>query len=143
MNNIRVLFICYGNICRSPMAMFILRDLAKKRGVSINVDSAATSREEIGNDMYYLSQDILNQKGIEFSKHIARQVTVKDLADYDYIFCMEKRNKRDLEYLFGVDKVAKVQLLNSEDIADPWYSRNFELAFSQIYSGCLAFIDRL
>ena len=143
MNNIRVLFICYGNICRSPMAMFILRDLAKKRGLNIEIDSAATSREELGNDMYYLAKDILKTKGIAFSKHVARVVTRKDLADYDYIFCMEKRNKDDLEYLFGKDLVAKVKLLHSQDIIDPWYSRNFELAFSRIYNGCLNFLEKL
>lgn len=133
----KILFVCYGNICRSPMAMFIMKDLAKKHNLDLIIESRATSREEIGNDMYYLSQQKLLEKGISFNKHQAQQISINDLVDYDLIYCMEQRNINDLEKLFNQRNLKNVYLLNDSDIADPWYSRNFELAYNQIYNGCL------
>lgn len=139
----KILFVCYGNICRSPMAMFIMRDLSKKYNLNLVIESRATSREEIGNDMYYLSQQKLKEKGIPFTSHRACQIINNDLVEYDLIYCMEQSNINDLKRIFVGKDLNNVYLLDDAGIADPWYSRNFEVAYSQIYAGCLRIINDL
>lgn len=99
----KVLFICYGNICRSVSAEYIMKDLAKKNGVELYVSSAATSREEIGNDIYPPAKRKLKEKGIPFSRHYARQATMSDYLSYDYLICMDENNMRNLNRMFNND----------------------------------------
>lgn len=139
----KILFVCYGNICRSPMAMFIMRDLAKQHNLNLLIESRATSREEIGNDMYYLAQQKLQQKTIPFNGHQARQITIQDIVEYDLIYCMEQRNINDLKRLFPQQSFNNVYLLADIDIADPWYTRDFEVTYNQIYNGCLKILNKI
>ena len=147
---IRVMFICHGNICRSPMAEFIFKDMIKQLGVSGDflVESSATSREEIGNDMYPPAKRKLREKGVPFSKRAARQFAKEDYARFDYIFIMERYNFVNLCRIIRDDPEGKVHLMTEftslgEDIADPWYSGNFDEAFDQIKEGCRGFLKHL
>ena len=147
---IKVLFVCLGNICRSPMAEFIFKDIINKKGLSKNflIKSAATSYEEIGNDIYYGARDKLIQKGIPFSKRKASRITAEDYENYDFIIGMEESNIRNIKRIVGEDIDNKISKLlgfsdNPRDIADPWYTGNFEIAYNDILEGCNAFLDYL
>ena len=146
----KVLFLCHGNICRSPMAEFILKELVKKLKLEYDfiVCSAATSQEEIGNGVYPPVKDLLRQKGIDCSAKRARQVTVQDLKVFDYIIAMEQFNLDNLYALYPKTDKSKVYLLldftdNPKDIDDPWYTRDFEKAYSEILVGCKALLSSL
>ena len=146
---IKVLMVCHGNICRSPMAEFILKDMVEKEGLADKfiIKSAATSREEIGNPVHYGTQNVLNQMGINCSGKRARQITQKDYEEYDYILLMDKNNLRNMTRMFGTLD-SKVKLLleyanSSRDIADPWYTGNFNNTKNDVIEGCRAFLNYL
>lgn len=147
---IKILFICHGNICRSPMAEFLFRDMVMKKGLSreISVASAATSREEIGNPVHRGTVQKLAQYGISTKGKYARQVTKQDYADYDYIICMEKYNLREIKRILPTDPEGKICCLldfsdHPRDIADPWYTGNFDVTYDDILEGCEGLLAHL
>lgn len=138
-----ILFVCHGNICRSPMAEFVLKDMVKKRGISnlFNISSAATSTEEIGNPVHSGTYNKLMQHEIFLEEKTSIQITKKDYKKYDYIIGMDSRNIKNIIKIVGQDNENKVSRLldftnNPNDIADPWYTRNFDLAYDSIVQGC-------
>lgn len=147
---IRVLFCCHGNICRSPMAEFVLKDIVRRRhmGDQFYIASAATSREEIGNDIHRGTKKKLTEQGIPFEKRQARQITRADYDAFDYILLMDESNRRNLSQIIGSDPEKKVYGLldfsdHPRDIADPWYTGNFDVTYDDIVEGCDAFLTYL
>ena len=147
---VKILFICHGNICRSAMSEFIMRDMIKKRGLAdeLQVSSAATSREEIGNDMYPPARRKLDKENIPYTRHHARQVTRQDYDEYDLLVCMEQYNIRNLKRIIPDDPDNKIHLLleysdNTRDISDPWYTGDFDRAYDDITEGCEGLIEHL
>ena len=144
---IKVLFVCLGNICRSPMAEFLFKDMIKKRNLENQflIESAATSSEEEGNSVYYKAQEKLAEFGISTKGKYARKLRKEDYKKYDYILGMEQRNIIEINRILGEDVENKVYRLldfsdNPRDIADPWYTRNFDLTYSDIIEGLESFI---
>ena len=140
---IKILMICHGNICRSPMAEFVMKDLIKKEGLEdkVFVASAATSREEIGNPVHYGTKRKLEQFGISVAGKYAVQLTKKDYETYDYLLGMDQQNIRNIYKIIGEDKEGKVCRLldfveNKRDIADPWYTGNFDKTYDDVLEGC-------
>ena len=133
----KILFVCHGNICRSPMAEFVMKDLAAKVGRSgeFKIASAAVSREEIGNPVYPPARRELQKHGIRCDGHAAHQITRAELDEYDMIYYMDASNARYLRRLFGED-AAKCQPLLSRDVADPWYTGDFQVTWEDIMEGC-------
>lgn len=152
---IKILFICHGNICRSPMAEFIMKDLLTKQGLSdrFHIASAATSTEEIwngiGNPVYSPAREELAKHGISCKGKRAVQVTKADYDKYDYLICMDRNNLRNLSRIIGADTHNKVSLLldytdrQGASIADPWYTGNFEITYKDILEGCNGFLKYL
>ncbi|MCR5652040.1 MAG: low molecular weight phosphotyrosine protein phosphatase [Lachnospiraceae bacterium] len=147
---IKVLFICHGNICRSPMGMFILRKMVKEEGLEefFQIDSAATSTEELGNPVYPPAYRKLAEMGIDARGHRAHQMTRREYKEYDHIIAMDNWNLRNIEYITGPDTEKKISLcLDHTDepgeIDDPWYTRDFDTAYDQIYKGCRGFLNEL
>lgn len=151
---IRVLFVCLGNICRSPMAEFIMKSIVSERGLSdrFYIASAATSTEEIwngvGNPVYLPAKRELAKHGISCEGKRAVQITKADYGKYDYILGMEERNIRNILRIVGKDPEHKVKLLldysnNPRDIADPWYTGNFESTYRDVVEGCEGFLSCL
>lgn len=145
-----ILFVCHGNICRSPMAEFIMKDLIRKAGCekAITVDSAAATTEEIGNDMYPPAKRMLAKEGIPFTPRHARLITKEDYERSDYIVCMDEENLSDLSRLTRGDPEKKVSLLLSfegrkSEVADPWYTGNFEETYADLVEGCTALLDTI
>ncbi|MBE6787754.1 MAG: low molecular weight phosphotyrosine protein phosphatase [Ruminococcaceae bacterium] len=144
---IKILFVCHGNICRSPMAEFIMKELVHKKGLEneIYVESAATSREEIGNGVYPPVKRILNARNIDCSKKRARQMTRLDYNNFDYIICMDSYNLRNMERIApDTDKKYKrlLEYTNTpHDVADPWYTGDFETTEREVESGCKALLE--
>lgn len=142
----RVLFVCHGNICRSVMAEMMMRHMAAEAGVShlFEVDSCATSREEIGNDIYPPAKRCLAAHGVPFTKHAARQITPDDYEHFDLILCMEDYNIRNLRRVLGevlmvrdsALPVPKIRRLLDRDVADPWYTGDFEATYRDLEEGC-------
>ena len=142
----RVLFVCHGNICRSVMAEMMMRHMAAEAGVShlFEVDSCATSREEIGNDIYPPAKRCLAAHGVPFTKHAARQITPDDYAHFDLILCMEDYNIRNLRRVLGEVLMVrdsalpepKIRRLLNRDVADPWYTGDFEATYRDLEEGC-------
>ena len=147
---IKVMFVCLGNICRSPMAEFVLKDMVKKQGLEkeFYIKSSATSSEEIGNDIHYGTRDKLIQNGISFTKRKAVKLRAEDYQKYDYIIGMEKSNVINIKRIVGEDIDDKIYRLldfsdTPRDIADPWYTGNFEITFNDIVEGCNGFLKCL
>ena len=147
---IRVLFVCHGNICRSPMAEFMMKDIVQKRGIAgkFEIASAATSTEEIGNPVYPPAKRILAEHGISCKGKTARQITKHDYAYYDYLICMDGNNMRNMMRFYGSDRDGKITKLmdytdKPRDVADPWYTGDFEKTWNDILEGCNAFLEHL
>ncbi len=134
---IKILFVCHGNICRSPMGKFILQDMVKKAGLGdrFEIDSAAVSREEIGNDIYPPARRELKKHGIFCEGHAARQVTMADYRKFDRIYYMDRSNARYLSRMLPPDP-EKIRPLLSRDVADPWYTGDFGATWRDIVEGC-------
>lgn len=140
---IKILFVCHGNICRSPMAEFIMKDIVEKKGVADNFEiaSCATSTEEIGNSVYPPAKKKLAEHNISCAGKTARQMTKEDYKYYDYIIAMDRYNLRNMTRFVGDDPEKKVSLLMSYtnrpgDVADPWYTGDFETTYKDVYEGC-------
>ena len=140
---IKILFVCHGNICRSPMAEFIFKDMVEKAGLgrSFEIASAATSREEIGNPVHPGTQRILDSLGISCRGKHAVQVTRRDYGYYDYLIGMDSWNIRNMLHIFGSDPEGKVYKLldfagRPADVADPWYTGNFDATYRDVLEGC-------
>ena len=147
---VKILFICHGNICRSPMAEFIMKDLVQKAGraAEFQIASAATSREELGNPIYPPAQQQLRRHGVPFDDHRARQMTRADYDAYDLLIGMDSRNLANMRRICGGDPAGKLRLLMTytgaaRDVADPWYTGDFDAAWRDIESGCRALLDAL
>ena len=147
---IKVLFVCLGNICRSPMAEFVFKDMVNKRGLAekFHIESAATSREAIGEGIYYGTKDILKEQGIPFKERRARQMTKEDYNKFDFILGMEEKNIINIMRIIGEDPQNKVHRLldfleKPRDIIDPWYYGNFDSTYYDIEEGCNKFLEYL
>ena len=148
---IRILFVCHGNICRSPMAEFILKDLAEKAGRSAEfvIASAATSAEELGNPVYPPARRELAEHGIGCAGHTARRLRAEDYGRWDLLIGMDQANLRNMVRLFGGDPSGKCRLLldyagrPGQEVADPWYTGNFSTAWEDILAGCQGLLAAL
>ena len=141
----KILFICHGNICRSPAAELIFCDLAKKRGVGdlFSVASAATSTEELGNPIYPPMRNELRRRGYDCAGKYAVQVTRADYDNYDLLVCMDARNVKNLLRLIGGDPDGKVRTLTEREIEDPWYTERYEKVCGEIAAGCENLLEAL
>ena len=147
---IKILFVCHGNICRSPMAEFVMKDLLNKKGIAgqFEIASAATSTEEIGNPIYPPAKRKLKEHGISCEGKTARQMTKEDYAYYDYIIAMDRFNLRNMKRFVENDPDKKVYLLldftsRPGDVADPWYTGDFDSTWNDVYEGCLGILKKL
>ena len=140
----KVLFVCHGNICRSPMAEFVMKDLVSKAGIGdrVHIASAAVSREEIGNGVYPPARRELQKHGIRCDGHAAHQITRRELETYDKIYYMDRSNARYLQRLFGPD-AEKCQPLLERDVADPWYTGDFTATWNDVLEGCTRILEEL
>ena len=141
---VKIMFICHGNICRSPMAEFVMKDLVKKAGISdrVHIASAAVSREEIGNPVYPPARRELQRHGIDCHGHAAHQITRRELEECDKVYYMDASNARYLKRLFGSD-ADKCQPLLDHDVADPWYTGDFTATWNDVLSGCQAILEEI
>lgn len=146
----KILFICLGNICRSPMAEYVFKNMIEKRKIQNQfiIDSAATSNEEIGNRMHYGTKRKLDEVGIKYNNHIARKMTAEDYKNYDYLIGMEESNIRNILRIVKNDNENKIFRLldfsnNPRDIADPWYTGNFDKTYDDILEGCRGLLDHI
>ena len=127
-----VLFVCHGNICRSPMAEYIFKYLTDNK---VKCSSRATSYEEIGNDIHHKTKMVLDKHNIPYNRHHASRITYEDYLEYDLIVCFDEYNLSNIESIIGnKDKVIKIL---DHDVDDPWYTNDFDLCFNEIYNGCL------
>ena len=142
---VKILFICHGNICRSPMGEFLLKDMVNKAGLSrrFEIASAAVSAEELGNPVYPPARRELNRHGIDCTGHRARQITRGDLAYYDRIYYMDKSNERWLRRMFPGEWRKKCRPLLERDVADPWYTGDFNATWNDINEGCARILEEL
>ena len=147
---LKILFVCHGNICRSPMAEFVMKEKLKASGLAdfVHVESAAMHTDEIGNDTYYGTKEILDRYGIPYEPRAARLATKNDYSSFDYIIGMDKYNMRDMRTLFRGDPEGKLSLLMdwvglSRDVADPWYTGDFESTYNDVDAGCTALLEHI
>ena len=145
----KILFVCHGNICRSPMAEFLMKELVCEKGLQneFYIESAATSTEEIGNGVYPPVKRILKARGIDCSTKHARQMTRADYDKFDYIVCMDERNLRNMRYI-AIDSKNKYSRLldytnDPHDVADPWYSGDFATTEREVQQGCEALLNHI
>lgn len=146
----KILFCCHGNICRSPMAEFVMKDLVKKAGLEkqFEIVSAATSTEEIGNPVYHLACQKLAEHGIDCTGKTARQLQNNDYEKYDLLIGMDNTNLRDMFYICGGDFADKMHLLmeftdHPGEVSDPWYTRDFEVTWQDVLEGCQGLLAQL
>lgn len=146
----KILFVCLGNICRSPMAEFIMKDLVQKRGLAhiFEIASAATCSDELGNPVYPPVRSLLSDRGISTEGKTARQITKADYEKYDYIIGMDSANRRNMLRLFNNDPQGKVSLLldytdHPRDVADPWYTRDFRATERDVDEGCEKLLEHI
>lgn len=149
-DRVRILFVCHGNICRSTMAQCVMQWLVDERGLSgrFTIDSAATTNEEIGMPIYPPARDKLAEKGVPVVPHRARRIQAGENAGWDYIVCMDDENVRHLRRILGPENMGKVSKLLSfvgeeGDVADPWYTRDFEATWDDVLRGCTALLEQL
>lgn len=149
-NKIHILFICHGNICRSPMAEMIMKELVRQKGLEakFEISSMAATTEEIGQDMYPPAKRALTAHRIPYTKRKAALITMKDYDWADYIIAMDEENIHDLSRLTQGDPEKKVSRLlywagEKRDMADPWYTGNFEKTYEDIEKGCRAVLEKL
>ena len=148
---LNILFVCHGNICRSPMAEFVMKDLVRQKGLKekYEIASAATSREEIGNPVYPPARRKLAEYGIACAGHAARQMTRQDYEHFDLILGMDHANIRNIQRIAGGDPDQKVSLLldhagrQGQEVADPWYTDDFDAAWNDILDGCEGLLSEL
>ena len=145
---VKILFICHGNICRSPMAEFVMKDLVKKAGLEsrFHIESAATSTEEIGNPVYPPARRKLAEHGIGCAGKTARQLTSFDYDKYDLLIGMDRANLRNMQRICGGDPGGKLHLLmdytgRPGEVADPWYTNDFETTWRDVLAGCQGLLD--
>ena len=146
----RILFVCHGNICRSPMAEFVMKDLVKKAGreQEFHIESAATSTEELGNSVYPPARQKLAEHGLSCKGKTARQMTWRDYDDFDLLIGMDRWNIQNMERISGGDPQHKIHRLldytrRPGDVIDPWYSGNFDATWRDVSEGCKALLDTL
>ena len=146
----KILFVCHGNICRSPMAEFVMKDIVTRagRGSEYEIASAATSSEELGNPVYPPVRKLLTAHGIDVSGKTARWLTPEDYAQYDLLIGMDEANIRNISRICGGDPEGKIRLLlaytgENRPVSDPWYTRNFDCAYRDILAGCRALFKAL
>lgn len=146
----KIIFVCHGNICRSPMAEFIMKDLMKRKGMEdeFDISSAAVSYEEEGNGIYHYAANTLSRHGIPYGHHRAHRITVEEFRQADLVVIMDSSNERLLSRIVGGENMDKVHRMmefagSTRDVADPWYTGNFEQAFSDITTGCQALLNHL
>ncbi len=146
----KVLFVCHGNICRSTMAEFVMKDLVRKAGLEdrIRVESKACRTDELGSDTYFGTKAILREKGIPFSRRRATQISKDDYGTFDYIIGMDRENMRDLARMMGGDPAGKFYMLLEfagihREVADPWYTGDFETTYQDVLEGCEALLAEL
>lgn len=140
----KILFVCHGNICRSPMAEFVMKYLVEKEGLTdqFMIESAATSTEEIGNPVYPPARRKLAEHGIRCDGHAARQMTRADYSRFDLLIGMDQWNLRNMERICEGDPESKIHpLLADKDVADPWYTGDFEATWKDVLRGCKALLD--
>jgi len=145
----KILFTCHGNICRSPMAQMVFKHLVKQQGLESQfyIESAATSREEIGNPVHRGTRRKLAEVGIPCSEHYATQVTKADYDKYDYLIIMDDRNRRGLQWIIPNDPEHKIHMLldfterKGQSIADPWYTGNFDETYDDVLEGCQGLLE--
>ena len=142
-DKVKILFICHGNICRSPMAEFVMKDMVRKAGLEwkFEIASAATSTEEIGNPVYPPARRKLAEHGISCKGKTARQMSRRDYDDYDLLIGMDRYNMRNMRSICGGDPEEKLRMLLNRDVADPWYSGNFEKTFEDLAEGCRRILE--
>ena len=148
---IKILFICHGNICRSPMAEYVMRDLVRKAGLEgqFQIASAATSREEIGNPVYPPARRKLAEHGISCGGHAARQLRRADYGEYDLLVGMDQANLRNMRRICGGDPDGKLHLLleyagrPGQEVADPWYTGDFEATWRDVLAGCQGLLEEI
>lgn len=147
---VKILFVCHGNICRSPMAEFVMKDLVEKAGLKdrFHIESAATSTEEIGNPVYPPARRKLAEHGISCAGHAARQLTRKDYDQFDWLIGMDFANLRNMRRMCGGDEQNKIHLLmdythRPGEVADPWYTGNFEATWQDVREGCEGLLQYL
>ena len=140
---IKIMFVCHGNICRSPMAEFVLKDMVNKTGISkqFQISSSATSCDELGNSVYPPVRRLLNEKGIDAGGKYSVQLKKSDYEKYDMFIGMDSANIRNMHRIFGADpenKIRKMMNFTSRggDVADPWYTRDFDITYRDIYEAC-------
>ncbi|MBR2374218.1 MAG: low molecular weight phosphotyrosine protein phosphatase [Lentisphaeria bacterium] len=146
----KILFVCHGNICRSPMAEFVMKKMVRDAGAAeeFEIASAATSTEELGNGVYPPARRILNAHGIDCSGKYARQITMRDYEYYDLLIGMDNANMRNMKRFFGGDPSGKLRMLmdyteTPGEVADPWYSGDFEQTWQDVNAGCSGLLDDL
>ena len=146
----KILFVCHGNICRSPMAEFVMKDLVKKAGLEgqFHIESAATSTEEIGNPVYPPAKRKLAEHGIDCTGKTARQLKNSDYDQYDLLIGMDRANLRNMHRICGGDFAGKLRLLmdytdHPDDVADPWYTGDFETTWQDVLTGCQGLLKYL
>ena len=147
---VKILFICHGNICRSPMAEFVMKDLVDRAGLreKFYIESAAVSAEELGNPVYPPARRELAAHGISCGGKTARQMTRADYDSFDMLVCMDSSNLRRMERICGGDPAQKMSRLMDHtahpgDVADPWYTGDFEATWHDVLDGCTALLEKL